>query len=267
MTGDVTIRSMLALCTAILTAAALYLARSLLAPVAFSIFAMTVVWPFQRTLQARMPKLLALLLTLLLTLLVLGVLALATAWGSSQVGQWLFRNADRFQFIYARTNEWLEGHGIFASTMLADRLDVSWLAGVAQEVAAALSSMVGFVLLVFAFTILGLMEVDGVQKRIEQLESVGGGPPRGRQRRRAPPAASRGRIELNLSPISISRNEWEYRLVADRFQTSKGRKHETEQFGDRFDRHGARNRGLLSPSGNQCTYFGLSKRPRQGCLH
>src|SRR5215471_8059533 len=110
MTGNSAIRSMLALCTVILAAAALYLARSILAPVAFSIFAMTVVWPFQRTLQARMPKLLALVLTLLLTLFVLGVLALA--WGRSQVGQWLVRNADRFQFIYARTNEWLEGHGI-----------------------------------------------------------------------------------------------------------------------------------------------------------
>ena len=162
---------MLALCTVILAVAALYLARSILAPVAFSIFAMTVVWPFQRTLQARMPKLLALLLTLLLTLFVLGVLALAIAWGSSQVGQWLFRNADRFQFIYARTNEWLERHGIFASAMLADRLDVSWLAHFVQEVAAGLNSMVGFFLLVFAFTFLGLMEVDGAQSRTEKLES------------------------------------------------------------------------------------------------
>jgi predicted PurR-regulated permease PerM len=171
MTGNSATRSMLALCTIILSAAALYLARSILAPVEFSIFAMTVVWPFQRTLQARMPKLLALLLTLLLTLFVLGVLALSIAWGSSQVGQWLFRNVDRFQFIYARTNEWLEGHGIFASATLADRLDVSWLAHFAQDVAAGLNSMVGFVLLVFAFTILGLMEVEHAQSRISKLES------------------------------------------------------------------------------------------------
>jgi predicted PurR-regulated permease PerM len=171
MTGDSGIRGMLALCTAILAAAALYLARSISVPLAFSIFAMTVVWPFQRKLQARMPRLLALLFTLLLTLLVLGLLALAIAWGSSQVGQWLFRNLDRFQFIYARTNEWLEGHGIFASAMLADRLDGSWLVGLAQEVAARLNSMFGFVILVFAFTILGLMEVGRAQSRIEELES------------------------------------------------------------------------------------------------
>ena len=136
MSGDTAIRGMLALCAVILVAAALYLARSIFAPVAFSIFAMAIVWPFQRALQARMPKLIALVFTLLLTLAVLSLLALAVAWGSSQVGQWLLRNLDRFQFIYIKTNEWLEGHGIFATALLADRFDVAWLVGFAQQVAA-----------------------------------------------------------------------------------------------------------------------------------
>jgi AI-2 transport protein TqsA len=171
MTADSAIRSMLALCTAILAAAALYLAGSIFAPVAFSIFAMAIVWPLQKALQTRMPKLIALLFTLLLTLIALGLLALAVAWGSSQIGQWLLRNLDRFQFIYMKTNEWLEGHGIFATAMLADRFDVSWLVRVAQQVAARLNSMVGFALLVFAFTILGLMEVGEVDLRIRKLES------------------------------------------------------------------------------------------------
>jgi AI-2 transport protein TqsA len=170
-TGDSAMRGMLALCTAILAAAALYLARSIFTPVAFSLFAMAIVWPFQRELQARMPKLVALLFTLLLTLIVLGALALAIAWGSSQVGQWLMSHLDRFQFIYTKTNEWLEGHGIFATAMLADRFDVSWLVRFAQQVAARLNSMTGFALLIFAFTILGLMEVDQVGIRIKKLES------------------------------------------------------------------------------------------------
>ena len=90
---------MLALSTVILVTAALYLARSIFAPVAFALFAMAIVWPFQRALQARMPKLVALLCTLILTLIVLGALALAIAWGTSQIGQWLLSNLDRFQFI------------------------------------------------------------------------------------------------------------------------------------------------------------------------
>jgi AI-2 transport protein TqsA len=171
MTGDGAIRGMLAVCTTILAAAALYFGRSIFAPVAFSLFAMAIVWPFQRTLQARMPKLLALVFTLLLTLVVLALLGLAIAWGSSQVGHWLLSNLDRFQFIYTKTNEWLEGHGIFASAMLADRFNVSWLVRFAQQVAARLNSMSGFAALIFAFTILGLMEVDQVGRRIKKLES------------------------------------------------------------------------------------------------
>jgi AI-2 transport protein TqsA len=159
------------LCAAILLAAALYFARSVLAPVAFSLFAIAIVWPLQRTLQLRIPKLVALLFTLLLTLIVLTLLALAIAWGSSQVGHWLLSNLDRFQFIYMKANEWLEGHGIFVTGMLADRFDVSWLVRSAQQVAARLNSMVGFALLVFTFTILGLMEVNQVDTRIKKLES------------------------------------------------------------------------------------------------
>src|ERR1700730_3040786 len=170
MTGDSAVRSMLALCSVILAAAALYLARSIFAPVAFAIFAMAIVWPFQKALQARIPKLVALIFTLLLTLTVLGLLALAIAWGSSQVGQWLLRNLERFQFIYLKTNEWLEGHGIFVIGMLADRFDASWLVRFAQQVAARLNSMLGFALLVFAFTILGLTEVNQVDMRIKKLE-------------------------------------------------------------------------------------------------
>ena len=171
MTEDNAVRGMLALCTAILVAAALYLARSIFTPVAFALFAMAIVWPFQRALQARMPKLVALLCTLVLTLIVLGALALAIAWGTSQIGQWLLSNLDRFQFIYTKMNEWLEGHGIFASALLAERFDVSWLVGFAQQVAARLNGMSGFALLIFAFTILGLMEVGEVGTRMAKLES------------------------------------------------------------------------------------------------
>ena len=161
---------MLALCTAILVAVALYLGRSIFAPVAFSIFTMAVVWPFQRALQRRMPKLVALLCTVLMTLIVLTLLALAIAWGSSQIGHWLLGNLDRFQVIYTSSNNWLEAHGIFVTEMLADRFDVAWLVRFAQQVAARLNSLTGFALLVFAFTILGLVELEQVNARVKKLE-------------------------------------------------------------------------------------------------
>ena len=71
---------MLGLCTTVLVLAALYLARSILAPVAFSLFVIAIVWPLQRVLQARMPALLALLATLVVTLVVMTVLGGLIAW-------------------------------------------------------------------------------------------------------------------------------------------------------------------------------------------
>ena len=124
---------MLALCTAILVAAALYLGRSIFAPVAFSLFALAIVWPFQGALQTKIPKLVALVFTLLLTLIVFAMLGLAIAWGSGQVGHWLLSNVDRFQFVYTKTTEWLEGHGIFVTGMVADRFDVTWLVRFVQH--------------------------------------------------------------------------------------------------------------------------------------
>ncbi|HEY1364028.1 MAG TPA: AI-2E family transporter [Xanthobacteraceae bacterium] len=170
MSADSAIRGMLALCTAVLVAGALFLAKSVFAPVAFSFFAMAIVWPLQRVLQARMPKAAALLVTVLLSLAVLAVMALAIAWSTSQVGRWLVGNLERFHFIYVSTNEWLEARGIVVSGFLAERFDVSWLVGLAQQAAGRLNSMAGFALLVFTFTMLGLLEVDRVTHRIGELE-------------------------------------------------------------------------------------------------
>ena len=65
---------MLGLCTAVLVLSGLYLASSILAPVAFSLFVIAVVWPLQRRLEAWMPRLIALVVTLLVTLAVVTVL-------------------------------------------------------------------------------------------------------------------------------------------------------------------------------------------------
>src|ERR1700732_5405896 len=104
MSGDSAIRRMLGLCTAVLMAVALYLGRSIFAPVALSLFGLACVWPFQRALQFKVPKLIALVFTLLLTLVVLGVLGLAVAWGSGQVGHWLLGNLERVQFFCMTSN-------------------------------------------------------------------------------------------------------------------------------------------------------------------
>jgi predicted PurR-regulated permease PerM len=164
------VRLLPALLAAVLLAAALYLARSVFAAVAFAMFAMALVWPIQRSLQASMPKFAALALTVLLSLLVLTLLILTITWGFGQIGHWVLGNVSRFQEVYFETSEWLEGHGIFVTGLLANRFDVMWVVGLVRTIATRLNSMVGFALLVFAFATLGLLEVDHFEKRMRKLE-------------------------------------------------------------------------------------------------
>ena len=100
--------TMLGLCTAVLVFAGLYFARSILAPVAFSLFVIAIVWPLQRALETRVPRLLALVVTLAVTLLVVTVLGYLIVWAFGTVGRWLIENALRLQALYMQWTDWLE---------------------------------------------------------------------------------------------------------------------------------------------------------------
>ena len=94
--------------TGILVLAALYFARSILMPLAFSLFVIALAWPIQAALQRRIPRLAALLITLLLIVLVIVVVGSAIVWGLGELSQWLFYNTSQLQATYAHWVDWLE---------------------------------------------------------------------------------------------------------------------------------------------------------------
>jgi AI-2 transport protein TqsA len=163
--------TMLGLSTAVLVLAALYFARAVLAPVAFSLFVIAIVWPFQRALQARMPKLVALVATLVAILVVVTVLGFLIVWGFGTVGRWLIDNAVRFQTLYVQWTEWLEEHGIVVASLLAENFNASWLIRAVQEIGGRMYGLVAFAVITFVFTALGLLEVEIVKKNIERLDN------------------------------------------------------------------------------------------------
>ncbi|MGB9043442.1 MAG: AI-2E family transporter, partial [Pseudolabrys sp.] len=95
MKQDRAVRILLLLCTSVVILAALYFARAIIAPVAFSLFVIAIAWPLQRTLQAKVPKLLALVGTIVITLAVIAVLVFLVVWGFGRVVQWVINNTDR----------------------------------------------------------------------------------------------------------------------------------------------------------------------------
>jgi predicted PurR-regulated permease PerM len=156
---------MLGLCTAVLVLSGLYLARSILAPVAFSLFVVAIVWPLQRALETRLPRLLALVVTLVMTLLVFTVLGYLIVWAFGTVGRWVIENALRFQALYVQWNDWLAEHGILVTSLLVENFNASWLIRAVQEIGLRLHGLATFVVITFVFTALGLLEVDIARKK------------------------------------------------------------------------------------------------------
>ncbi|GGC76786.1 AI-2E family transporter [Chelatococcus reniformis] len=160
------IRILLGICTAILAAAALHLARSVTIPVTFALFVIALVWPLQALLQARVAKLPAMVITLVVTIATVGALGYLILWGFSQAGHWLVANGGRFQALYSEAAAWLEGHGLYAAGTLAESFNVSWLLRIFQGVATRLNGIVAFAVLTLIFVMLGLLEVDILQRKL-----------------------------------------------------------------------------------------------------
>jgi AI-2 transport protein TqsA len=130
-----------------------------------------IAWPLQRQLQTRMPKLLALVITILVVLAVFGLLGSLVVWGFGRVGQWIIANYLRFQALYVQLTEWLEGHGFYLANQIAESFNVSWLIRLVQEIGTRLHGLISFAIIAFAFTVLGLLEVDIAQANIARLEN------------------------------------------------------------------------------------------------
>ncbi|MCK0195542.1 AI-2E family transporter [Ancylobacter sp. 6x-1] len=168
---------MLGIITVVVAAAALRMASGIIAPVAFALFVIALVWPLQRRIERMLPrpvaKPVAVLVTVASTLLVVLVLGYMVVWGFSHAAQWLIVNAARFQTLYADTAAFLEQHGIYTTGMLAETFNVTWLIRFLQTIAGRLNGMVGFAVVTFIFTLLGLLEADIIVRKLSRRPGEG----------------------------------------------------------------------------------------------
>ena len=163
------VRTSLLLSAVVLVFAGLHFASAILAPTAAALFVIAVVWPLQNALQARMPTLLATIITLFVTVAVIGILVYLLVWGFGLVFQWLLNNTARFQTLYLQAMDWLGDHGIAAKNFMTDNYNPGWIAGPAREVAGRSYRLTTFVVIVFAFVALGLLEVDVIRRNIQRI--------------------------------------------------------------------------------------------------
>jgi AI-2 transport protein TqsA len=168
-TGDRTLRLAALTCAIILTLVALYLARSVMTPVAFALFIIALVWPLQRRLKTRLPQLVAILLTAAVALLAIGIGCWLIVWGFGRIAQWVIANSARLQGLYLHLADLLEQRGLYAAELIAEQFNMSWIVGVVRGIGASLQGIVSFALVTFIFVILGLLELEPLGRRLGRI--------------------------------------------------------------------------------------------------
>jgi AI-2 transport protein TqsA len=156
---------------AVAVSAAAYQAASVFAPLVLAFFIIAIVWPLQRQLQSRMPKLVALAITFIVTVAVCLAFASLAVWGFGRVGRALVTEAARYQGLYDNVVMWLDGHGISVAGLWAEHFNVGWLLRAAQQVTGRINTTLSFWLIALVYVVLGLLEVDDVHRKIEALDN------------------------------------------------------------------------------------------------
>ena len=171
MKHDSVVRTCLVLLTTVVILAALYFSRAIIAPVTFALFIVAIAWPLQSALQTRIPQLLAVVATIVVTIAVLAIMVFLVVWGFGLVVQWLINNTDRLQTLYTQATEWLDGHGISITSLVSDSYSPGWIIGAIREIGGRGYGLVSFLVIAFAFIVLGLFEVDIARQNIERLNN------------------------------------------------------------------------------------------------
>jgi AI-2 transport protein TqsA len=161
--------AMVGIGTAILVVGALGIAQAVFAPLAFALFVVAIVWPLQRALQTKLPKLLALAVCMAATIIVIAGFAWVITWAFSRVGRYVALDTERFQLLYSQIAGWLEGHGIVVASLWQEHFNIGWVFRVFQEIAAIVNRMLSFTIVVLIYVMLGLLEVDAAAARLRGM--------------------------------------------------------------------------------------------------
>ena len=155
----------------VVVVAAITYANMVFAPLALALFVISLVWPTQYWLQARMPRLLALAITLLGTLAIGVAFASLVVWGFGRVVRSLVIDAARYQAIYESLVAWLDGHGVSIAGLWAEYFNVGWVVRTTQLVTGRVNTTLSFWLIASVYLMLGLLEIDEVRHKIEALDN------------------------------------------------------------------------------------------------
>lgn len=162
---------MVGICAVVLVIFLLHQTRPVFAPLAFALLVIAIVWPIQRTLQTKLPKLVALALSMLVTFFIVALFVSLIAWGFGRVARYIINDAAYFQALYNLAVVWLEQHGIVVASLWAEYFNMSWLLRLFQELLVTINSTLSFSVIVLIYVMLGLLEVDVAARKLETMKN------------------------------------------------------------------------------------------------
>jgi predicted PurR-regulated permease PerM len=148
---------------------ALYLGRIVFEPVAFVLFIMALVDPFQRAAEARFGKATGLLLAVLITLLTVSALVGGVVWSVGNITHWSQSNLNRFSSLFEGITTWLDGHDIHVLDLY--EFDSSALLGLFRVVAGLVNTFLAFAIVVLLCLLFGLAEMDRFRDKVAVLDT------------------------------------------------------------------------------------------------
>jgi len=167
--GRVAIRVMLGISTTILALVALSAGEAVVAPLAFALFIIAIVWPLQELLQRHLPQLVALAICMIATIAVMAVFGWIITWGFTRVIRYIIGELPRLQLLYSQAAIWLEGHGIAVDSIWSEHFSIGWALRSLHGLTGWLQTMISFSIVVLIYVILGLLEIDIVARKLAAM--------------------------------------------------------------------------------------------------
>jgi predicted PurR-regulated permease PerM len=155
----------------IMAFAAMAIASSVFAPIAFAFFIVALAWPMQKGLQRVLPKVLALAISLVVMIALFAALGSLVLWAFGRVVRWFLSDAARLQSYYDAAILWLEGHGVPIAGVWSENFNTSWMLRMAQRITARLNSTMSFWVVVLVYVALGLLEVEDFDSKIRRMRN------------------------------------------------------------------------------------------------
>jgi AI-2 transport protein TqsA len=152
--------------------AILHFGAAVFEPLAFALFIIALTAPFMARLQPRIGKGLAMVVTVSLTIFVLFLFLSTVLWGVGQVAQWVLANLPRFEAVYREFDASMAARDLPLDALFPSTFDPRWIVGPVASLLEQARLVSGFALLMFVFVVLGLAEIDGMSRRLTEIEAT-----------------------------------------------------------------------------------------------